>query len=65
MAEDLIVSNPQILGGKPCVRDTRLSVKFLRELAASGATLEQILARHPQLSPDGLVAAFRYLEIDR
>jgi uncharacterized protein (DUF433 family) len=65
MAEDLIVSNPQILGGKLCVRDTRLSVEFLRELAASGATLEQILARYPQLSPDGLVAAFRYLEIDR
>ena len=60
MAEDLIVADPQILGGKPCVRGTRLSVEFLLELAASGATQEQILAQYPQLTPEGLAAAFRY-----
>ena len=60
MAENLIVSDPQILGGKPCVRGTRLSVEFLLELAASGATQEQILAQYPQLTPDRLSAAFRY-----
>ena len=60
MARDLIVANPEILGGKPCVRGTRLSVEFLLELAASGATQEQILALHPQLPPDGLAPAFRY-----
>ena len=60
MAEDLIVSDPQILDGKPCVRGTRLSVEFLLELAASGATQEQILAQYPQVAPDGLAAAFRY-----
>jgi len=60
MADNLIVSDPQILGGKPCVRGTRLSVEFLLELAASGATQEQLLAQYPQLTPDGLAAAFRY-----
>jgi len=60
MAENVIVADPQILGGKPCVRGTRLSVEFLLELAASGATQEQILAQYPQLTPDGLAAAFRY-----
>ena len=60
MAEDLIVADPQILGGKPCVRGTRLSVEFLLELAASGATQEEILAQYPQLTPEGLAAAFRY-----
>lgn len=60
MAEDLIVSDPQILGGKPCVHGTRLSVEFLLELAASGATQEQILAQYPQFTSDGLAAAFRY-----
>ena len=60
MAKDLIVGNPEILGGNPCVRGTRLSVEFLLELAASGATQERILAQHPQLTPDGLAAAFRY-----
>ena len=60
MAEELIVSDPKILGGKPCVGGTRLSVEFLLELAASGATHEQILAQYPQLTRDGLAASFRY-----
>ena len=60
MAEDLIVANPQLLDGKPCVRGTRLSVEFLLELAAAGATQQQILADYPQLTPDGLAAGFRY-----
>lgn len=60
MAENLIASDPQLLGGKPCVRGTRLSVEFLLELAASGATQQEILAQYPQLTADGLAAAFRY-----
>lgn len=60
MTDNLIVSDPQTLGGKPCVRGTRLSVELLLELAASGATQEQILAQYPQLTRDGLAAAFRY-----
>lgn len=60
MPEDLIVASPQILEGKPCVRGTRLSVEFLLELAAGGATQKQILAQYPQLTPDGLAAAFQY-----
>ncbi|MGE3344786.1 MAG: DUF433 domain-containing protein [Vicinamibacterales bacterium] len=60
MAEDQIVCDAQILGGKPCVRGTRLSAEFLLELAASGATQEQILAEYPQLTSDGLAAVFRY-----
>ena len=60
MAKNLILSDPQILGGKPCVRGTRLSVELLLELAASGASQEQILAQYPHLTLDGVAAAFRY-----
>ena len=60
MDEALIVSDAKILGGKPCVRGTRLSVEYLLELAGSGATQEQILGQYPQLTRDGLAAAFRY-----
>jgi uncharacterized protein (DUF433 family) len=62
VADNLIVSDPQILGGKACVRGTRLSVEFLLELAASGATQQEILAQYPQLTADGLAGAFRYDE---
>jgi uncharacterized protein (DUF433 family) len=59
MAEEFIVADPRVLDGKPCVRGTRLSVEFLLELAASGGTSEQILAQYPQLTAEGLSAAFR------
>ena len=60
MVENLIVSDPEILGGKACVRGTRLSVEFLLELAASGATQSDILVQYPQLTAQGLAAAFLY-----
>ncbi len=57
---DWIVSDPEILAGKPCVRGTRLSVEFLLELMASGATQSQILAKYPQISAEALAEAIRY-----
>jgi uncharacterized protein (DUF433 family) len=55
-----IVSDAGTLAGKPRVRGTRLSVAFLLELVASGATREQILVSYPHLPPEGLDAALRY-----
>lgn len=50
MSDGWIVTNVEVLGRKPCVKGTRLSVEFLLELAASGATHADILARYPQLT---------------
>lgn len=58
--EDLIVSNPGILGGKPCIRGTRISVEFVLELLASGATQEEILRTYPHLTAEQLKAALSY-----
>lgn len=57
---DRIVSNPAVLGGKPCIRGTRLSVEFLLELAASGASRDDIVQTYPQLEPADVEQAFRY-----
>ncbi len=57
---DWIVATPGTLGGKPCVRGTRISVAFILELIASGATQDAILEAYPQLSAEGLEAALRY-----
>ncbi len=57
---DWITCSPGILGGKPCVRGTRLSVEFLLELIAGGATREEIVKSYPQLSLDSIAAAVRY-----
>ncbi|WP_437778741.1 DUF433 domain-containing protein [Sorangium sp. So ce1097] len=58
--EDWIVARPGLLGGKPCIKGTRISVEFILELLASGATPEQILEGYPQLTSEGLSAALRY-----
>jgi uncharacterized protein (DUF433 family) len=60
MPESWIVSDPEILGGKPCVRETRLSVELLLELLSQGATQQQILETYPHLPAAGLQAALEY-----
>lgn len=55
-----IVSRPDLLGGKPCVRGTRLSVELLLELLAGGATQQEILVAYPDLSAEALGAALHY-----
>ena len=57
---DRIVSNPEILGGKPCVRGTRISVEFILEMAASGASRDDIVRAYPHLTPDDVEEALRY-----
>jgi uncharacterized protein (DUF433 family) len=42
------------------VRGTRLSVEFLLELAASGASEAEIPTQYPELTADGLPAFFRF-----
>jgi uncharacterized protein (DUF433 family) len=55
-----IEHRPGVLGGKPVLRGTRISVDFLLELLASGATREQIFEAYPQVDEESLAAALRY-----
>ena len=57
---DRITSDPQILGGKPIVRGTRISVEMILEWVASGATRDDIVRRHPHLSADDVAQALVY-----
>lgn len=58
--EPWITTNPGILGGKPCIRGTRISVEHILELLASGATQEEILRAYPKITAEALAAAFQY-----
>lgn len=55
-----IHSDPEILGGKPVVHGTRLTVEFLLALLAQGWTPEQLLDNYPQLTPESLRAVFAF-----
>ena len=55
-----ITADPDILGGKPCIRGLRFPVKDLVELLANGATPDEILADYPYLERDDIPAALSY-----
>ncbi len=57
---DHIIANPEILGGKPCIKNTRISVDFILELLASGASIPQIATNYPNLSPEAIKEAILY-----
>ncbi len=56
----LIVSDPEILNGKPIVKGTRISVALILQCIASGLTKEEILRGYPTLSREGLEAALDF-----
>lgn len=56
----LIVSNPEILGGRPIIKGTRISVGFILELVSSGATPADIHATYPHIPEGGVEAALLY-----
>ena len=60
--QDWITSDPSILGGKPTVRGTRLSVVFLLGLMAQGWSREQVLENYPQVSDEALRAVLNYAQ---
>lgn len=56
----IITADPAILGGKPIIRGTRISVDFILELYAAGVSREDILADYPHLTPEALSACLTY-----
>lgn len=46
----------------PCIRGTRISVEFVLELLAGGASLEEILRANPHIPAEGLTAAIQYAD---
>jgi uncharacterized protein (DUF433 family) len=55
-----IVLNPEILGGKPIIRGTRISVQFILELLSAGMEVADILSEYPHLTRDDVLAAIDY-----
>ena len=56
-----IVSDKDHLGGKPRVRDTRISVAFLLECLAGGMSVAEIVDAYPSLAEDAVRGTLREL----
>jgi uncharacterized protein (DUF433 family) len=52
--------DPDIMMGKPCVRDTRIPVYLLLQKMAAGESPDALLEAYPQLSRADLQAVWEY-----
>lgn len=56
----LITQNPDILGGKPIIAGTRMSVEIILEFLAGGMEMKEILKEYPFLTKEHIRAALEY-----
>jgi uncharacterized protein (DUF433 family) len=57
MTHERIEINPEIMGGKPVIRGTRVPVELVLRKLGAGISTEQIFADHPRLVLDDIRAA--------
>jgi len=60
--QEHIVSDKEILLGKPTIKGTRISVEHIVGLLAQGWTESQILENFPRLTKESLQAVFAYIQ---
>ena len=58
--QERIVVDPDILVGKPVIKDTRLVVEFVIDLLAQGWTQDEILRNYPGLTREDTQACLAY-----
>lgn len=55
-----ITQNPAVMGGKPCIRGSRVTVGMIVGQIAAGQSIDQLLADYPYLQRDDVLEALRY-----
>jgi uncharacterized protein (DUF433 family) len=60
MHRQLIVSDPNVMMGKPVIAGTRITVELILEKLSAGETEEQILEAHPRLTREAVRAVLAF-----
>ena len=55
-----ITQDPDVMGGRPCIRGLRVTVGTIVGLLAAGHTQDEVLAAYPYLQPDDIREALAY-----
>jgi uncharacterized protein (DUF433 family) len=55
-----ITTDPKIMVGKPVIRGTRLTVEYILNLLAHGATIAEILEEYEGLAKDDVLACLLF-----
>lgn len=57
---DRITFNPEIMGGRACIRGMRIAVSVIVGQIAHGANFEEILSEYPDLEREDIEQAVEY-----
>ncbi len=57
---DRISIDPEVCGGKPCIKGTRLWVSLILDMLATGMPEAEVRAEYTQLTHDDILAAIAY-----
>ena len=57
---DRIAIDPQISGGRPCIKGTRIWVSLVLDFLAEGMSESELLTEYPQLTHEDVLAALSY-----
>lgn len=60
MSKAKIVSDPKILGGKPVIAGTRISVELIMNFLATGMSVEEILKEYSELKKSEVLAVIDF-----
>ena len=55
-----ITFDPAVMGGKPCIRDLRVTVSTILELLAAGRSTEEILEAYPYVEREDIDQSLAY-----
>lgn len=55
-----ITQNPEVMGGKPCIRGMRVTFGMIVGQIDAGRSVEDLLADYPYLERDDILEALRY-----
>lgn len=55
-----ITLNPKVMAGKPVIRGTRLTVEYILNLLAHGATTSEVLGQYEGLIPEDIQACLLF-----
>ncbi len=57
---DRITQQPEVMGGKACIRGMRVTVGMLVAQIGAGHSFEEVLADYPYLEREDILQAIRY-----
>ncbi len=58
--EEYIIITPDVRSGKPCIKNTRITVYDILEYLAGGMSIDEVLSDFPKLTHEDIQAVFAF-----